>query len=393
MIATVQTQLLETARKLESVILDHADDAERGRRVSPAVLDAMREAGLLRLFVPRSLGGQEIDPVTCARVIEEVARIDSTAGWALTNTNSLDWWLARLPDEGVEEIYAEGPDVIIAAAFHPPMQAWPSEGGYRLTGRTPLASHVHDSTWLMVTALIMEGDEPRLVDGVPQAIGLFSRTDDVEIIDTWYTLGMRGTDSNDVAVDDLYVPATRTFAMMPDFQPSRYHDAPLYRYPGIGEAVAVVCPVALACARGAIDEIRDLAGKKTPFGANSVLSQRTSTHAKLARGEAILRSARALFYGTLSEAWERTLRGEKHTLEQKADLLLAGTHVTASAVEATDLMYGLAGTSAIYTRSRIERHFRDVQTLRHHGFASESRYEAVGQIYVGAEPEFGMVAF
>lgn len=308
--------------------------------------------------------------------------------------NSADWWCSRLPKEGSDEIYAGNPNAIIAAAFHPPMQAIEVDGGYRVNGQNPLASNIHDADWLFLTALIMEGDAPRTTDGAPEVIGVICRAQEAGIHGTWYSLGMRGTNSNDVSVDDILVPASRTFPLVPEFEPGPHYQGPLYRLPGMGEVVAVVAPpVCLAIARGAITELRDLAQGKTPFGSTRTLRERAAARAKVARAEAILRSARLLFYDTLSEAWERTLAGEPSTLEQKADLLLAGAHAVSSSVRATDLMYDIAGTSAIYMRSRLERNFRDVQTLRHHGFTSESRYETVGQVYLDVPPEFGLVAF
>lgn len=308
--------------------------------------------------------------------------------------NSADWWCARLPKEGSEEIYAGNPNAIIAAAFHPPMQAIEVDGGYRVNGRNPLASNIHDADWLFMTALIMDGDTPRTTDGAPEVIGVICRAREAEIVDTWYSLGMRGTDSNDVAVKDVLVPTSRTFPLVPEFEPGPHYQGPLYRLPGMGEVVAVVAPPAcLAIARGAITELRALAQRKMPFGSAKVLRERVAAQAKVARAEAILRTARLLFYGTLGEAWKRTLAEEPSSLEQKADLLLAGAHAVSSAAKAVELMYGIAGTSAIYTRSRLERNFRDVQTLRHHGFTSESRYETVGQVYLGLPPEFGLVAF
>jgi len=85
--------------------------------------------------------------------------------------------------------------------------------------------------------------------------------------------------------------------------------------------------------------------------------------------------------------------GERATLEQRAVDLLAGAHAVRSAVEAVDLVYGLAGSTAVYERSPIERCFRDIQTIRHHGFTCDSRLEAVGQVLLGVEPEFVFVAF
>jgi len=151
--------------------------------------------------------------------------------------------------------------------------------------------------------------------------------------------------------------------------------------------------VALGVARGAIDELRDLAQRKTPFGSAKALRERPVAQATLAKAEGMLRSARLLFYDSVGVAWQRTQVEGQSTLEQKADLLLAGAHAVSSAAKVADLMHRLAGTTAIYTRSRLERHFRDAQTLRHHGFVSEARYEAVGQVYLGVPPEFGLVGF
>ena len=91
--------------------------------------------------------------------------------------------------------------------------------------------------------------------------------------------------------------------------------------------------------------------------------------------------------------WQRTLANEVTTLEQRADLMLGCAHAVRTSARVTDLMHRMGGTSGIYERSRLERHFRDAQTVRHHGFLSESRLETVGQVYLGLEPEFGFVAF
>lgn len=386
-------QLVEVARQLGPLIREHADEAERERRLARPVIDAMAAAGMFRLYAPTSLGGLEIDPATYARIVEEVSRFDSAAGWILQAGNTGDWWAARLSQEGVEEIYRGGPDVLTAATFHPPQQAIEVDGGYRVTGRGPLASNIHDAEWLFLTAMVMDGERPRMIDGLPEVIGLTLRAEEAEIIDTWYSLGLRGTDSNDIAVEEVFVPRSRAYPLTPAFEPGPHYHGPLYRFPVIGQVATIATPVALGVAREAIDALRDLAQGKTPFGSVKTLRERASVQTTLAQAEAILRSARLLFYATLAAAWERTLAGKPSTLEQKADLLLAGTHATKSAATVVELMHRLAGTSGIYTRSPLERLFRDAQTLRHHGFVSEGRFETAGQVYLGVQPEFGMVAF
>jgi indole-3-acetate monooxygenase len=160
------TTLIDTARQIAPVIREHNEEAERERRLSRPVLDALYETGLLRMFTPRSLGGLEVDPITRAFVIEEIAGHDSAAGWTLTNP--LDWahLCARLPDAGAEEIYSRGADILIAAQFGRPMMATPVEGGYRITGRAPFVSNCYDADWISVTAIVAEGDQA-LEEGQP----------------------------------------------------------------------------------------------------------------------------------------------------------------------------------------------------------------------------------
>lgn len=384
--------LLATARALGPLIREHAGLAEQRRRLAPEVIAGLRESGLFRLLLPRSLGGLEVDPVTCSLVVEEIAGFDSCAGWALQAGNAGGWWTARLPTEGVLEIYEDDPSAVMTAAFHPPQQAVERADGYRITGRAPLASNIHDAEWLFLTAFVMDGERPRMAGDAPVVVALVLRVGEVKVVDTWYGLGMRGTDSNDVVMDGIFVPKRRTFPFTPAFEPSAHHGGPLYRLPAVAGGSLLIAPVPLAVARGAIAELKSVAQKKTALGFNRPLRDRNVVQASLARAEAMLRAARLLYYRTLEGAWDQAVRGEQFTLEQRADLLLAATHATATAAKVTDMMHRLAGTTGIYARSPLERYFRDAETLRHHGILSENRFETAGQVYLGVQPEFPLVA-
>jgi alkylation response protein AidB-like acyl-CoA dehydrogenase len=385
--------LLASAQKIGPLIKEQSEYAERDRRLSKTVLDALNAAGFNRLLAPKSLGGFELDPVTCARVVEEIATYDSAAAWSLQSGNVNAWWASHLPEEGVQELYGSSPDVMIAAAFHPPQQAIEVPGGYRVTGRGPLASMIHDSEWSLFSAFIIENGQPRMSEFGPVMIAFVIPTADIEIIDTWHTLGMRGTDSNDAAFKDVFVPARRTFFLTPDFERGKHFQGPLYRFPAIPIIALFSAGVVMAAARNALDEFRALAQKKVPMGSMKTLRDRGTVQTTLAEGEAMLRSARAFFYSALSDAWVRTTTGEANTLEHRAELLLAGVHAVKTGAQVTDLVQRLAGTTGIYSRSPLERYFRDAHTLRHHGFASESKLESVGQIFLGLPPDFPLIAF
>jgi alkylation response protein AidB-like acyl-CoA dehydrogenase len=344
----------------------------------------MKDAGLIRMMTPRSLGGLEADPVTSARVFEEIARVDSAASWILQAANSGDFYCARLPDEGAEEIYAGGPDNMIALSVHPPMQATPVDGGYRVSGESHLGSGISDADWVMVLV------QPTGDEGLR---GAFLPKRDVVVVETWDSMGMRGTDSNTAAVEDAFVPAARTWSLQPTFEPGSHFMGPLYRYPSLGEGIVVLAPVALGVARLAIEEFKTLACGKTPFMSATSLSERPMAQIALGKAEAVLSAARSFFFATAIEAWERTLAGQASTREEKGKLMLAAVHLMQSSVEAVDHICGVAGTSGIYTRSPLERAFRDVHTARHHGWVSETRYGTYGQIALGLDPDFPVALF
>src|ERR1700720_2291214 len=195
-------KLIEAARRLAPVIRQYNEETEQERRLSPPVLAALHEAGLLRMCTPRSLGGLETDPLTRALVTEEISGHDTAAGWTLFNP--LDWayLCAGLPDEGAEEIYGRGANVVIAAQFGRPMPAAPVQDGYRITGRAPFVSNCHDADWIATTATVTAEDQPR-AEGEPEAVMAYLPRESCQVIDTWHAMGMRGTGSNDVAVTDV----------------------------------------------------------------------------------------------------------------------------------------------------------------------------------------------
>ena len=384
------TSLIDAAREIAPIVQKHNQEAERERRLSRPVLNALRETGLLRMSTPRSLGGLETDPITRALVVEEISRHDSAAGWTLENP--LDWafFCARLPDEGAEEIYSRGADILIAAQFGRPLNATSTEGGYRISGRAPFVSNCYDADWISSTAVV---DLDQHSEGAPETVMVYFPREQCEIIDTWDVMGMRGTGSNDISVTDVFVPKARTFPMVPEFEPGSHYRGPLYRLPLVGAAGTGIPTPMLGVARRAVDEVTELALTKTPVASSALLRERSSAQIQLGQAEAILRSGRLLLLDTVSEAWQRCVHDVTHSLKQRADLLLASTHAMSSAVRAVELCCSIAGTTAFRATSPLERCFRDVQTMRHHVFTSEARYGTFGQVYLGVPPDFPVVAF
>ena len=388
---TLDEALVEKARTIAPELRAHGGEGERDGKLPDASLKVLREAGFHRLFVPAAYGGLEVDPLTHARVQEEISAADSAAGWSLMISSSSSWWSSRVAPEGAKELFAEGPDFLAAVAFNPPADARRVAGGYRLTGRRPFASCARTARWMWLTGIV--SDDSGTPDEPMEVIGAFFPASDARVIETWDSMGMRGTDSNDIEVDDVFVPQARTFRLPPNTEAGPGFDGPLYRAPAMLTLAAYLPAVSLGVARGAVSELVSVAQDKTPFSSSAVLRERAAAQAAVGEAEAILRSARLFLYDTIAEAWERTAFGEPPTLEEKGDLLLASAHAVQASARVVAMIYDAAGTTGVYKRSPLERHFRDAQVLKQHGFVSASRYATAGQILLGLEPDLGFVHF
>ena len=394
-ISTIQEKnLFQLNNELGEILGEKIPEEENNGRLSSSAVNGLKKAGAYKLFLPKSLGGLEADPLTVAKTVEEVAKHNTAAGWSLMLANTTLTMASRLPEKGIQEIFIAAPDTFIAGSVHPPMRATRVEGGYMINGRNALVSNVHEAQWLMTLALVFEEGQPRIEDGHPVILGVYMDVKQCSIIDTWNVLGMRATDSNDVEAKDVFVPDHRLFVLTPEFYPNPYFEGPLYRFPAAGANIAcLLAPVSLAVARNAINELKALADKKTPLGSMVPIRDRGVVQRKLGRAEALVQGARIYLHQKISECWTKTLAGENISLEEKANLLLAATHANQSCVEAVELVYTAAGTTGIYLKQNLSHYFCDAQVMRLHGFMNESRYETGGQVHLGLPPDLQLISF
>jgi alkylation response protein AidB-like acyl-CoA dehydrogenase len=330
--------------------------------------------------------------VSAFRVIEELSRIDSAAGWNVAQANNAEPFGAWLSDETTAEVFGST-RTVLAGGFFPPRRAVPVEGGYRLSGRCTFNSNCHAATWILGLAQVYDDGVERLDEnGEPVTLMTLFPKEKAEIIDNWDTLGMRGTGSHDVNVDDLFLPAQRAVPFKPLEQPSRAYSGPWHRLT-IWPSVAGAGITALGIAQAAIDEFTTLATKKTPSYTATMLKDRSIVQLRFAQAVAKVESARAYLHEAFDAAWQAALNGRSLDLKGKARLQLASSHVPIAAAEAVDLIHSIVGTAAIRNDQAFQRHFRDVHVITQHAFVSESRMEAVGQVHFGLDPNWPFLHF
>jgi alkylation response protein AidB-like acyl-CoA dehydrogenase len=360
-----------------------ADWAEAHGRLADETVAALLAAGIARLYLPESLGGLEVDPVTCARVTERLALADPSAAWFVMVSNSAKLMAAAWPEPMVEHLLGD-PDAVVAASGNRPYRAVPDGEGFRISGVNSFVSGCHHARWLLSPARFDESGADVRTVVLPMS--------ECEIVDNWQVLGMRGTGSNDVKATDVWIPEIQTLRMPEPGaqQRNRYYQGALYRCPG-RIIFATYVPVTLVLAQQALATLDALAEGKTPYAEAKKLKHRSIAQIKSGKALATYRASRGYFFDALADAWARAQSGLDASAEDKADLYLAGTHAVQSSATVVRLVADAAGSSVTYQGSPLERILRDMETLRHHGFANESRYGSVSQLRWGAELDYPLM--
>jgi alkylation response protein AidB-like acyl-CoA dehydrogenase len=372
--------IVQAARDLGELIEAHADAGERERRLPSALVERLRDAGLMRMCVPQVYGGPECDPITILRAIESVAIADGAAGWCTmiaSTTSSLSMFL---PASAASELFGD-PMSISGGVFAPNGTAEAVPGGWEVSGRWMWGSGTQHCQWIAGGA--MAPDE----SGKPTVHLFFFDAGDVTILDTWHTSGLRGTGSNDFTVDRAFVPTDRVVRPM---GAKPMVSGALAAFPNFTLLSIGVAAVSLGIARHAVDEFTELAQSKTPQFAHRTLAQSGSVQSELAKVEATLRAARALLFFEVGEAWSVADAGGLVDVAARARIRLAGVHAAQIAAQCVDSVYTMAGGAAVFQTSVLQRCLRDAHVATQHIMVSPRMYETLGKMFLGADVDAAM---
>jgi alkylation response protein AidB-like acyl-CoA dehydrogenase len=371
---------LEAARELAPKIRSCADEIEAERELPRPLFEALADAGLFRMALPKSLGGAELDLPTYIQVIEELGKADASTGWCVNQGGIFATYAARMPLQIARAIWVDTPRAVVANTPSATARAVVVAGGYRVTGRQGFSTGCRHASWVAAHAQVLEDGRLRLeADGQPEARYLFVPVADAELLDTWRVRGLRGTGTHHFAVKDVFVPAERT--VLSATAPLR-ETGPLYRIPRTLLFASGDAAVALGMGRSCLDAFFDLAGVKTPRATPGLLRDQPVVQMQVGQAEADLRSGRAFLAETVREVWEAATAGAL-TLDHRAALRLATTHAMRLAVQVVDTLYSAAGATAVYEDHLLQRHFQDIHVISQHLQARLAHYELVGRHWLG----------
>jgi alkylation response protein AidB-like acyl-CoA dehydrogenase len=372
--------LVDAARALGGQIRAEADAVERERRLSAPLVQALKDAGIFRMSMPRSWGGPEADILTQIRVVEELSRNDGSVGWTAMIGSAGGFLSAFLDDDVGRELYRDL-DAVTGGVTRPSGRAVAVDGGFRISGRWSFASGCQHSAWLVSGCRVFDGDAPRLDGaGKPAIVHCYLPADRCQILDTWTTTGLRGSGSHDYVVEDVFVPSEHTFDV---FTSPIERDGPLYALRMI--FVANIVGVPLGIARAAIEAAIALAETKTTVVGNG-LRDEVNAQMMVARAEGLVGSARGFVFDVMGEIWDALRRGDPLTPRQRARFRLCLVTATEQCVEAVDLMYRIGGGSSLYATNPLDRHLRDIHTVQQHQVLSAKIIEAAGRVLLDLEP-------
>ena len=370
----ISAPVLNRAHEIADLARGMADRIDAERKLPAELVAALRDSGLLRAGAPREVDALELPAATALRCAEAVARGDASAGWCVSIGITSTLLVGYLPPASRDELFGDGG--LAAGVWAPQGKARRVAGGVVVSGRWAFCSGINHAD-VLFAGCVLE-DRPAVV-ALP--------TEQLQILDTWHTLGLRGTGSHDTVAEEVFVPDERVLSIFD----GPVIDRPLYRFPPFGFFAACIAAAAMGNARAAIDNFIELASTKKGVAASRTLAERSTIQVAVATAEAALEAARAGYYQAIDEAWQASQDGSSVPLAARTRLRLAATHGSRVSADVVRTMYDLAGGSAIYDGAPLQRRLRDAFTATAHFQVNEASLELPGRILLGQASEAAML--
>jgi 3-hydroxy-9,10-secoandrosta-1,3,5(10)-triene-9,17-dione monooxygenase len=363
-----------------------ASDTESLRKLPEGTINDALDADLFKMLVPEHLGGHGLDLRTIAQTTRTLAHGCMSSAWTLSFLVLHNWFVARGPRELQEAVFADRSFALIPCPLAPTGTGVPTDGGYVLTGRWQWATGVQHGDWVMVNSMVERDGE------APEGRFCLLRIDEVEVIDTWHTSGMRGTGSNDVVVDGVFVPEAQTIAaadLRGDHPPGALLcDDPFVAFPFTPVLTLVAAAPALGGAEAAVDHYREyIKNRVLPYSPGDRQVEQQASQIRLAEALATVHAARLVWEDAIEQVTATYRSGGSISRNKRGRLRLATAYTVRQSLHAVSIIVEGAGASVHFTDSDIGRIHRDLVTLKGHVVYDWDRAaQLAGKIEAGIEP-------
>ena len=375
----------DAAKEVHDLALLYRQETESSRKLAPAVVECLLESKLLRIGLPKSLGGWEDNPVEALKVYELLASAEASVAWIVWN-NHLSCTFGRYLNEvSMKEVY-NNPSHVYANSARPEGIAKIVSGGYIVCGRWTLVSGCELADWFVLRCLVTSEETPKNLHQGANLRLFFIPKKDVKIIDTWDVGGLNGTGSHDVAIEGIFVKE----AYAVNFDSAVAIDNAYSRLP-IGCINSAGCAaMALGVLKAAMEDLIQMCLDRTTPGTNPDLRDRANVQAAIAKSKTLLASKRLQLHSSVAELWEEAQNENTYTDEQLANVWAASCAAASDARAMVSEIYAVAGTASLYKKYKIERAHRDIHAILQHGIVQPHWMNQAAMAYVGLTPNGAM---
>lgn len=383
MMRTDQLTGLARAKSIEGTVTAGAAEAEELRTLPQDTVAALWSSGLMQWMNPEVASGQEPSLVEMLETWVELARQDASVGWiAIANFPSAAFTASFLDDAGFKEVFTDNNNrITMGGQLAPNGMAEAVDGGYQLSGAWNFGSGTGHSEYVLAGFIPLENGEMEFLEnGLPEMLVAVLPREQIIFTDNWNVTGLKGTGSYDYNVQDIFVPASRVFPLFTR-EPRRGSD--IFKLGALPITGAGHAAWALGVARGALDDIFQVAKDKTRMGDETTLGNKLTFQRDLAHHEAMWRAANAGVFEVYARVSDQVLAGEALTPIMRADMRISATYATECAKDIVTFAHLAAGTTSIREGSRLERSFRDIYTGSQHAFINEKTYTDSAQLLMG----------
>lgn len=376
--------MLSGVRAVAQKAAQRRDEIDRAAKFPADLFDELESTGAFRVCAPRKFGGLEMSLAQLNALVFEGARGLGSLGWLIMVGTSQSIGSGLYPEETVQKIFGDNEYVRTRGVIAPKGVAVPVEGGFLISGQWPFATGGPKPDYVSGNSIVMVDGKPRLgPTGHPEAIIAMMPASEVEFLDTWHVIGMRGTDSCDVKVKDVFVPTAMTFNLM---APSTCFDTPVARLPLRVALSFPHCALALGIAQGAIDDLTELAKtKRASMNPAALMGDDIAFRHDLGRRTVQLAAAKAMLDRFADECWAAGEARRELAPQQILTTRLMANYITSECVEIVDWAYTAGGSSSVFDGSSLQTRFRDIHVATQHASCHADAYRLLGAVMLGEE--------
>jgi 3-hydroxy-9,10-secoandrosta-1,3,5(10)-triene-9,17-dione monooxygenase len=351
--------LIESARALTPTLRARARDAERDRNVAASTIKEIQEAGLFRALQPKRFGGHELAPTAFYEATLELATACGSTGWVFGVVGVHPWQLALFPEETQEEVWGEDASTLVSSSYAPTGTVEPVDGGYRIRGRWSFSSGCAHCRWVFLGGIIVR-------DGIPDHVTFLVPASDYTIDDVWHVAGLSGTGSNDVVIEEAFVPARRVQPTVSRIGGAGVYSSPLYQLPFASVFANAITAATLGIAVGAVDAYREYTRKRVSASSGEKLAADPFSQVRLAEAAGELDDARLRLRTNMDELLALAEAGRPLPEDLRVRIRRDQVRGSRAAMQATDRVFESAGGRALFLDNPIQRAWRDVHAARVH---------------------------